>query len=107
MAKETKKIGIGSLSIVIFFVGVIFSLNLNNSSTINDNIFNSVGLMSWSRDTTGFHYSLVISILIFIIAQILGKKFNKDLGATLGKNLSIYFGVFILILMVFMGLIAK
>ena len=107
MAKEAKKIGIGSLSIIIFFVGVVFSLNLNNSSTINDNIFDSIGLMPWSRDNSGFHYSLIISILIFVIAQVIGKKFNKDLGATLGKNLSIYFGVFILILMVIMGLIAK
>ncbi|HEY5561009.1 MAG TPA: hypothetical protein VIK72_04490 [Clostridiaceae bacterium] len=105
--RKQKKIGFGSLSIVLFFVGVLFALSFDGVNCIDDKIFKLFNLETWSNNGIGFHYSLVISILIFLLSQFIGKKNKKDLGAIMGRNLSFFFGPFMVIMVVIMGLINR
>lgn len=84
---EKKKIGIGSLSLLLFVVGCLFSFTFYNL-TIGDNILTYIGLKAWSNSNSGTHYTIFYSLLFFIPSLILGYKFNEDFGSKVGKILS-------------------
>lgn len=84
---EKKKIGIGSLSLLLFVVGCLFSFTFYNL-TIGDNILTYIGLKAWSNGNSGTHYTIFYSLLFFIPSLILGYKFNEDFGSKVGKILS-------------------
>jgi len=84
---KKKKIGIGSLSLLLFVVGCLFSFTFNNLH-IGDNILTYIGLKAWSNGNSGTHYTIFYSLLFFIPSLILGYKFNEDFGSKVGKILS-------------------
>ncbi|WP_270304834.1 hypothetical protein [Terrisporobacter petrolearius] len=84
---KKKKIGIGSLSLLLFVVGCLFSFTFYNL-TIGDNILTYIGLKAWSNGNSGTHYTIFYSLLFFIPSLILGYKFNEDFGSKVGKILS-------------------
>lgn len=84
---KKKKIGIGSLSLLLFVVGCLFSFTFNNLR-IGDNILTYIGLKAWSNGNSGTHYTIFYSLLFFIPSLILGYKFNEDFGSKVGKILS-------------------
>ncbi|MDU4860906.1 MAG: hypothetical protein E6356_01470 [Terrisporobacter othiniensis] len=84
---EKKKIGIGSLSLLLFVVGCLFSFTFYNL-TIGDNILTYIGLKAWSNGNSGTHYTIFYSLLFFVPSLILGYKFNEDFGSKVGKILS-------------------
>ena len=85
---ETRKIGIGSISLLLFVVGFLFSFTLKNSICVGDNILSNIGLKPWSNGSQGTHYTIFYSLLFFIPALIIGYKFKENFGAKLGKTLS-------------------
>lgn len=84
---KKKKIGIGSLSLLLFVVGCLFSFTFDNLH-IGDNILTYIGLKAWSNGNSGTHYTIFYSLLFFIPSLILGYKFKEDLGSKVGKILS-------------------
>lgn len=84
---KKKKIGIGSLSLLLFVVGCLFSFTFYNL-TIGDNILTYIGLKAWSNGNSGTHYTIFYSLLFFIPSLILGYKFKEDFGSKVGKILS-------------------
>lgn len=84
---KKKKIGIGSLSLLLFIVGCLFSFTFIDIS-IGDNILNYIGLKAWSNGNSGTHYTIFYSLLFFIPSLILGYKFKEDFGSKVGKILS-------------------
>ena len=84
---KKKKIGIGSLSLLLFVVGCLFSFTFYNL-TIGDNILTNIGLKAWSNGNSGTHYTIFYALLFFVPSLILGYKFNEDFGSKVGKILS-------------------
>lgn len=84
---KKKKIGIGSLSLLLFIVGCLFSFTFNNLH-IGDSILTYIGLKAWSNGNSGTHHTIFYSLLFFIPSLILGYKFNEDFGSKVGKILS-------------------
>lgn len=98
---SNKKIGIGSVSLLLFACGLLFSLSFGAYGSIGDSVLRLIGLAPWSNGDTGLHYTLIYSLVFFIPALIIGYKFRDDFGAKLGENLSLFAVVFLVVLFVF------
>ena len=78
------KIGIGSLSLLLFIVGCLFSFTFNDIC-IGDNILTYIGLKAWSNGNSGNHYTIFYSLLFFIPSLILVINLKITLAQKLGK----------------------
>ena len=94
MKQDYKKIGLGSISLLLCIFGVLFFI-------FGDSIVRLLGLDPWSNDNEGLHYTAYYSLIIFIPALIIGYKFNNDFGAKSGRTLSLIAIIFILLSLVF------
>lgn len=85
-----KKIGIGTITLLLCFCGLLFCFTFKNGMCIGDTIINSIGLNAWSNNGTGTHYVIFYSLIFFIISIVLGLRFKDDFGANIGKRVSIF-----------------
>lgn len=91
-----KKIGFGSIAIVLSILGIFLSITFKKSGVCyGDNIINFLGLKAWSNIINGTHYTIFYMLILFIPSVILGIKFKDDFGAKLGRNISIFLVVII------------
>lgn len=90
MVKVNKKIGLGSLSALLWVFGILFALSLGNQPAIGDRIVESIGLKAWSNVDTGIHYTLFYSFIFFIPSLILGYQYKENFGAKIGGKLSLF-----------------
>lgn len=97
---KKNKIGIGSLSLLLFIVGCLFSFTFNDIC-IGDNILTYVGLKAWSNGNSGNHYTIFYSLLFFVPSLIIGYKFKDDFGSKIGKILSTIIITMIIIVSLF------
>lgn len=88
LMKLQKKIGVGSISILLFIIGILFVLTFKNGVCYGDTILNYLGLRAWSNGTQGQHYTIFYSFVFFIPSIVIGYKFKDNIGSTLGKILS-------------------
>ena len=86
---QNKKIGLGSISLLLLMFGILFSFSWKNTEALGDTILRFLGLSPWSNGETGTHYTIIYSLIFFIPALILGHKYNSNFGAKLGRNLSL------------------
>ncbi|WP_156906570.1 hypothetical protein [Alteribacter aurantiacus] len=101
--KRGKTIGFGSVSLLLFIVGILFSLSFGNQESIGDRILRFIGLNPWSNGDTGLHYTIYYSLIFYLPAWMIGFTFNNDLGAKLGRTLSLIMMVFILLSLFFIA----
>ena len=66
MKQINKKIGIGSISLLLCIMGIIFSFNFGNRVCYGDVILKYMGLNPWSNGDNGTHYTLLYSLIFFI-----------------------------------------
>lgn len=99
------KLGIGSLSIVLVLLAILWSCNMPflDGICLGDQALSSFGLSSWSNGTTGIHYTVFYGLLLLIPAFILGIRNPSDLFATAGKWVSGIMIVFFIIIFFFMA----
>lgn len=83
-----KKIGIGSVSLLLFILGLLFSISFGEYN-FGDRILKSIGLSPWSNGDTGLHYTVFYSLIFYVGAFIVGLKFKNDRGAKTGRFLSL------------------
>ncbi|MGV8982658.1 hypothetical protein [Clostridium sp.] len=98
MAKINKKIGFGSISLLLCVIGLLFIVLIKYQIGYAENLLKSIGLSTWSNADSGIHYTVFYPIIFFIPAFIVGNKFKNDLGATLGKIVSLIIIILSLIL---------
>ena len=82
MNKDYKKIGLGSISLLLFIFGLLFPI-------FGDSIVRFISLNPWSNGDEGLHYTVFYSLIFYIPALIMGYKFKNDFGAKLGRTLSL------------------
>ncbi|ARF14691.1 hypothetical protein [Sporosarcina ureae] len=99
--KTYKKLGLGSLSLLIFVLGLLFSVSIGKYDAIGDHVLRFIGVNPWSNGGTGLHYTIFYSLVFYIPALLIGYKFKDDLGAKVGRNLSMILVVSILVTLLF------
>ncbi|ADO59823.1 hypothetical protein [Paenibacillus polymyxa] len=102
LKRNKRKIGWGSLSLLLALLGVAVSFKFGNY-ILGDYLFSLVGLPAWSNNVnnTGFHYTLFLSIIFFIPSLIFGSKNPEDFGAKIGKWISSIYLILIIIMFIF------
>ncbi|QAA31987.1 hypothetical protein [Clostridium manihotivorum] len=79
---NAKKLGVGSLSLVLSIIGIMFSFTyLGGDRPIGAIILNSIHIYG----LTSF-----VSLVLFITSILIGNRYKNDLGAKQGKFLSIF-----------------
>jgi hypothetical protein len=97
MGKVNKKVGLGSFSLLICVMGILFAFSFGDKGCLGDVVLELIGLKSWSNGASGRHYTIFYTPIFFIPSVVLGHKFKNDLGATFGKVVSSIFLIFIII----------
>jgi len=97
-----RKIGIGSISILLFVIGFLFIATFKNGICVGDNILSCIGLKPWSNGNQGTHYTIFYSLLFFVPSLIIGYRFKENFGSKIGKILSAIM-VIIIVLSLFLS----
>ncbi|GAA0760320.1 hypothetical protein [Clostridium sartagoforme] len=97
MNQINKKIGLGSLSLLLCIMGIIFSFNFGDRVCYGDVILKYIGLNPWSNGDTGTHYTVFYSLIFFIPSFIIGYKLKNNFGAKIGKMISLIMIILILL----------
>lgn len=84
LIKTNRKIGLGSLSLVLWVIGILFSIYFG------DRLLQAIGLRAWSNIDTGIHYTFLYSFVFFIPSLILANQYKENVGAKLGGRLSLF-----------------
>lgn len=94
-----KRIGLGSISLLLFACGVLFSFSFDNGAAYGDSILRFLGLSPWANGTSGLHlhFTMFYALLFYIPAFILGYKFKNNFGAKIGRILSLMMIVWLLV----------
>ncbi|SIR86597.1 hypothetical protein SAMN05878482_106271 [Peribacillus simplex] len=98
--KTHKKLGLGSLSLLLFLLGLLFSFSFGKYGAFGDHILRFIGINPWSNGDTGLHYTIFYALTFYIPGLMVGYKFKNDWGAKIGKNLSLILVVLVLFLVV-------
>ena len=96
-----KKLGLGSLSLLLTLMAVLWSCNIPvpyDTFCIGDYILAQLGLPAWSRGTMGTHYTVFWGLLLYLPAFLLGRKYNHHLFAQSGKWISGAIGICLIIM---------
>ncbi|MBE0342962.1 hypothetical protein E4V51_20495 [Paenibacillus sp. 28ISP30-2] len=103
LKKNEKKVGWGSLSLLLSLLGMLVSFEFGNY-ILGDQLFSLLGLPAWSNrvDNTGFHYTLFLSIIFFIPSLIIGFKNPNAFGAMIGRRISIIYLTLITVTLLFL-----
>ena len=104
MQQDYKKIGLGSISLLLFIFGILFSFSFGNRESYGDSILRFIGLVPWSNGDNGLHYTVFYSLIFYILALILGYKFKNDFGAKLGRTLSLIVTIFLILSLFFVAI---
>ena len=99
--KVNKKIGLGSLSLLLCIIGMLFACSFGDMEAFGDVIIRFIGLKAWSNGDRGIHYTIYYTFIFFIPSAILGFKFKNDTGAKSGKTISSIMLIIIFIVVIF------
>lgn len=102
MKQNPTKVGLGSTSLLLFICGLLFAFSFTHGASYGDRILTFVGLHPWSNGDTGLHYTMFYSLVFYIPALILGYKFRHDIGAKVGRVLSLTMTIILLVAAVFL-----
>lgn len=82
-----KKIGLGTVSFVLFILALLWRINVNtlNNICLGDIILKSVNLPTWTNGNIHKHFTSFYSFIFVIPAISLGYKFSNHRFAKLGK----------------------
>ena len=83
-----KQIGIGTVSFLFVILAFFWSVELGNSICVGDNVLKKIGLPSWTNGSTGFHLTLLYSLVFLIPAFILANRYPDHLLAKTSKAIS-------------------
>ncbi|MDG0056330.1 hypothetical protein ABFY57_11065 [Paenibacillus polymyxa] len=103
LRNNRKKIGRGSLSLLLSLLGMAVSFEFGDY-IFGDQLLSFLGMSAWSNpvNNTGFHYTIFVSSIFFIPSLIIGYKNSEDFGALIGRRISsIYLFIIIISLLFF------
>jgi hypothetical protein len=86
-----KRIGFGTISLLLIIMGILWAFSFSGVC-LGDNVLGYLGLKAWSNGTDGIHLTIYYSLVFYISAFIVTVKNKNDLGARVGKTLSLIIG---------------
>lgn len=89
MKKINKNIGLGTFSLLLAIIGILFNLSVNGYPCFGDYVFEFIGLKSWSGNNGGTHYTIYYTLIFSIPSVILAYKNKNDFGAKTGGVISL------------------
>lgn len=92
-----KKIGVGSLALLLAILGLVLSFPIGNQDVLGDQLLKTIGLKACSNGNDGIHYTMFYSLAILVGAMILGYLFKHDFGAKTGRRIALSLFIFILL----------
>lgn len=104
--KINKKIGLGSISLLLCIMGILFSFNFGDRVCYGDIILKYMDLKPWSNGDKGTHYTVFYSLIFFISSFVLALKFKNDFGAKMGKIISSIMIIIIILIFPIFGAIS-
>lgn len=99
MVQNSKKLGVGSLSIAFFGLSVLWSVT-KDDICLGDIALRSIGLCAWSNGTSGTHYTIFYTVGFLVPALILAARHREDRFAKAVGVLSIAYLIVIGILLI-------
>lgn len=81
LKQDRRKIGFGSISLLLFVVGLLFSFSFGTHGATGDHLLRFIGVSPWSKGDTGLHYTIFYSFVFYIPALVVGYKFKSNWGA--------------------------
>jgi len=84
-----KKIGIGTVSLLLDFFGLAWCVRYKNAFCLGDTVLNHIGLKAWSNGNSGSHLAIIYSLIFFIPALVLSIKYKEHFGTKAGKTTSL------------------
>ena len=98
-----KKIGIGSISLLLVIIAFFWAFEIMGSC-LGDSILATLNIPTWSNsaNASGTHYTVFYTFIFLIPALVLAIKHRDDLFAKVGKWSSIIFIAILLLGMLFM-----
>ncbi|WP_195431066.1 hypothetical protein [Clostridium sp. D46t1_190503_E9] len=84
-----KRVGIGTISLILSISGIAFSFTYLGSNSIGEEILHAIGVS---------FPTMIVSIILFLISIVIGRKFKNNFGSNLGVGLAICFTVLIVTL---------
>ncbi len=96
-----KKIGIGSISLLLFVIAVAWSINfVPFDFCLGESVLNLLHLPI-TNARTGTNYTIYYSLVFLIPAIMIANRHDKDLFAESGKGLSIVYIIVLFCILVF------
>ncbi len=86
---DSKKLGIGSISLILSIFGAMFSFTALNAKYVGEHLLNAIGI--------SFPIG-IISIVILCISFAIGYRYKNDYLAKPGRVISVVFIVLIVVL---------
>lgn len=97
-----KKFGWGSLSLILFIVGILFSVTIGRTFCLGDILLESVGLKGWLHmEHSSMNLKIFISEFLLIVGYLMGRIFKNDLFARTGRLLCLTIGIITGLILVF------
>ena len=93
---NSKKFGIGSISLILSIFGVMFSFTSWDGKFLGEHILSKINI--------SFPFG-VISLVILFISFFIGYKYKNDYFATSGRRIAIVFSLLIVVLSIIKQLI--
>jgi hypothetical protein len=93
---QRRTFGIGTLSLPIIVMGIVWGFTFYGVC-VGDNILNYIGLKAWTNGDTGIHLTVYYSLIFYICAFAIAVKYKNDIGAKLGKIISMVIGSIIIL----------
>lgn len=85
---KVRRVGLGTFSLFLIIFAMVFIINVQGEPSIGDNIFIKLGIKTWSRINWGFHYPVLVSLLISYLALFLSEKYHYQIGGKLARMIS-------------------
>lgn len=85
-----KKLGKGSISLLLVALALIWNCNLPvlDGKCLGDIVLTALGFPTWSNGTSGLHITVFLSLVLFIPAFVLAVRNKNDLFAKTGMWIS-------------------
>jgi FtsH-binding integral membrane protein len=103
MSNNNKKIGLGTLSLILAIMGILFAFSFGDKECYGDIILRYINLKPWTNGNEGLHLTVFYSLIFFIPSFFLGYKFKNDFGSKIGKITSLIMLILILLLFPIFG----
>ena len=102
--KESKRYGIGSLSLLLGIMAILWCCNIQwwDGFCLGDCVLRMLGLPAWSNGDSGVHFTVFYGLIFTVPAWLLARRYLNDKFAVAGRNIAVVLTFALLLAPIFM-----